>query len=143
MSKKMKKLILGGMAIGGMAAAYMVARRKDTVSIVLKENLSDGFLWMYTVETPGIIEEHSVDYVPSFDDNKEEDSFGQHKWTFAPVKPGITLVKLAYTRPWENKESGEPSVTATYRFTVDEDLKLTAELLDHSENFNEFILSVG
>ena len=143
MSKKMKKLILGGMAIGGMAAAYMVTRRRDTVSIMLKENLSDGFLWMYTVETPGIIEEHSVDYVPSFDDSKTGDDSGHHKWTFAPVQPGTTLVKLAYTRPWEDKESEAPAAAATYRFTVDEDLKLNAELLEHSDHFNDYILSVG
>ena len=141
MSKKMKKLILGGMALGGMAAAYMVTRRKDTVSIVLKENLAEGFLWMYTVEPQGVIEEHSVDYVPSFEDSKTGESFGQHKWTFAPVKAGEALVKLEYTRPWADKEP--PTVTATYRFTVDGDMKLTAELLEHSDNFNEFILSVG
>ena len=98
---------------------------------------------LVTVETPGIIEEHSVDYVPSFDDSKTGDDSGHHKWTFAPVQPGTTLVKLAYTRPWEDKESEAPAAAATYRFTVDEDLKLNAELLEHSDNFNDYILSVG
>lgn len=139
--KKMKKLMLGSLAVGGLAALAYATRRKDTASIVLKENLTEGYLWMYTIETPGVIEEHSTNYVPAFGDSEGGENFGEHKWTFAPIGSGETQVKFSYVRPWESEES--PAATAVYSFTVDAERKLSIQLKEHSQSFNDYVLSVG
>lgn len=139
--KGMKKLMLGGLAVGGLAALAVATRRKDTVSIVLKENLTEGYLWMYTMEHQGIIEEYSTNYVPAFGEGEKKESFGKHKWTFAPLRAGETFVHFSYIRPWKSEEPA--LANAIYRFRVDEDKKITVELLEHSKSFNAYVLSVG
>lgn len=141
MNKALKKLLIGGLAVGGLAAVYAATRNKDAVSIVLKENLTEGYLWNYMIETDGVIKELSSDYLPTFSDSETGESYGEHKWTFAPVSAGETLVKFSYVRPWESEE--EPRATATYRFTVDDNRKTTAELVEHTGSFNDYVLSVG
>ena len=137
---KLKKVLFGTLAIGGLAAIYAVTRRKDTVSIVLKEKLTEGYIWMYTMDNEGVAEELSTDYVPAIGFNENKDAYGEHKWTFAPVSLGETLLHFSYTRPWENDEN--PAATATYRLRVGNDKKIHAELLDHSASFNYYAVSV-
>lgn len=141
MNKKIKKLIVGGLAIGGVAAVCAATRRKDTFSIVLKENLTEGYLWNYTIETRNVIKEYSSDYLPTFAESETGEDYGEHKWTFAPVAKGETLVRFAYVRPWASEEP--PMVTAVYQVTVDSERKTTVELVEHSDNFNDYALSVG
>ena len=138
---KFKKVLLGGLAIGGLAAVYAMTRRKDTVSIVLKENLTEGYLWSRAIETDGVVTEISTDYVPAFADSETGDSYGEHKWTFAPVAPGETMVHFSYIRPWKSDEP--PAATAVYKMTVDSQRKLAVELVDCSETFHQYPLSVG
>ncbi|MDD5952932.1 MAG: protease inhibitor I42 family protein [Oscillospiraceae bacterium] len=139
MNKKLKRLLIGGLAVGGVAAVCAATRRKDTFSIVLKENLTEGYLWNYTMDTDGIIREHSSDYVPFYGGKEDDGGAGQHKWTFAPLAKGETLLHFSYIRPWETEES--PAVTATYRVIVDSDRKTTVTLVDSSPNFQEYALS--
>lgn len=138
---KLKKMLLGGLALGGLAAVYAVTRRKDSVSIVLKENLTEGYLWSRTTETDGVVKEISSDYVPAFADSETEESYGEHKWTFAPVAAGETLVHFSCVRPWKSDE--QPVATAVYKMTVDSQRKLAVELIECSENFTRYTLSVG
>lgn len=139
MNKKMKKLLLGGLAIGGVAAVYAATKKKDTAAIVLKENLTEGFLWQYTVEKEGIVREYRSDYLPMFGGSDGEAESGQHKWVFAPVKAGETVLRFSYVRPWESDEPA--AVTAAYRVVVDSQRKITITLLEHSPNFEEYALS--
>lgn len=141
MNRKVKKMLFGTLAIGAAAAVCAATRQKDTVSLVLKENLTEGFLWKYTVENGSIVRECSSDYLPAFGESESGDSYGEHKWTFAPVAKGETLLHFQYTRPWETDEV--PLVTATYRAVVDSDRKLQLILCDHSPNFPDYPLSVG
>ena len=138
---KFKKILFGGLALGGLAAVYAVTRRKDTVSIVLKENLTEGYLWNSIIETDGVVKEISTDYVPAFADSETDEGYGEHKWTFAPVGAGETLVYFSYIRPWKRDE--QPAATAVYKMTVDSQRKLAVELVECSESFKRYPLSVG
>lgn len=139
MNKTLKKLLIGGLAVGGVAAVCAATRRKDTFSIVLKENLTEGCLWRYTIETDQVIREYSSDYLPYFGPSETGDDCGEHKWTFAPVAKGETMLRFAYVRPWASEEP--PLITATYKVTVDSERKTSVELVEHSPNFLEYALS--
>lgn len=138
MKKKMKKLLIGGLAMGGLAAVYMATRRKDTFSVVLKENLTEGWMWKYSLETEGIIKEYSNDYTPCFGASESGDDYGQHKWTFAPLRTGETMLRFEYIRPWESKEG--PCAYGVYKVTVDADHKALVELVESSDNYQTYAL---
>ncbi len=141
MKKKLRKLMIGGLALGGLAAVCYATRRKDTFSIVLKENLTEGCLWRYTNEPAGVIRECASDYLHCISDRESGGDYGQHKWTFTPIARGEALLRFQYVRPWASEEP--PLVTAVYRVTVDSDHKTSCELVEHSGNFNDYALSVG
>ena len=135
---KMKKLLIGGLAMGGIAAVYAATRRKDTFSVVLKENLTEGWMWKYSFDTEGIIKEHSNNYVPCFGSSETGDDYGQHKWDFAPLRVGETMLRFEYVRPWKSVDP--PCAYGIYKVTVDSERKTLVELVESSENYSTFAL---
>ena len=139
MNKKIKKLLFGGMAMGGIAAVCLATRRKDTFSIVLKEKLTEGLLWKYTIETEGIIKEHSNNYTPCFGIGGSDDDNGRHKWTFAPLRAGETLLRFQYVHPVASADG--PCAYGVYKVTVDAEHKTAVELVESSENFLTYTIT--
>ncbi len=79
--------------------------------ITLNENPTTGYVWSYTMDKEGVIEETADDYNT---DSNLNGAPGKHTWQFAPLKDGTVTLTFTLSRPWETDSAPEQTKTFTY-----------------------------
>lgn len=87
--------------------------------IQLKGNPTTGYTWIFEIEDESIIRvEEDIQYLGKDGIVGAPSLF---TYTVHSLKPGSTMLKFEYKRPWEEKE---PAKTCLYEITVSEDGKI-------------------
>ncbi|MDD3253748.1 MAG: M28 family peptidase [Lachnospiraceae bacterium] len=94
--------------------------------VALDGNPTTGYIWAYTIETEGIVEEAAAGYYRDYHARDLVGAGGTYVFDFRGMKEGTTEVTFSYLRPWE---SVEPSQKKVYRLTVDSAGNVTGEEL--------------
>ncbi len=88
--------------------------------IQLEGNPTTGYTWIFKIEDESIIRvEEDFQY---FGNDGIVGAPGIFTYTVHSLKPGRTMLKFEYKRPWEEKE---PAQTCLYEITVAEDGKIS------------------
>ena len=75
----------------------------DTLTVILEENPSTGYRWAYEMDTNGIVNLESDEYIPKQDSESLIGAGGQHKWVFQCLAEGTVNITFYYYRPWEDR----------------------------------------